>query len=216
MTPNGTFLGKIVLCQVHTDRMVNNGVYDASLIKGVDELWLTEDGVMGTSGSDVYVHAHHRLHPNKYRSVNKKEFRPNRLISIGFTGHYKLMSERFGWMRLGIAAEDVVVDLDRRVALDEIAGGVEVRTANGGVVPLGAAAVAKPCVPFTKYLLDDQHAPDNEVGPNRAFLEDGMRGFIFGLEGHTESSRLAVGDEVWAVSSDGGVASGGEGDQDLA
>ena len=37
------------------------------------------------------------------------------------------------------------------------------------------------------------------VAPNRAFLEEGMRGFVFGLEGKTEPVRIAVGDEVWAV-----------------
>lgn len=195
---NGTLLGRIVLCQIHTDRMVNSGVYHAEMITPVDELWLSEDGVVGVAETQVLVHAHHRLHPNKYRAENKKDFRPNRLVSIGFTGHHDLMCDRFGPADLGIGAEDVIVETDRRVNLDELAGGVEIRS-EAGTVRLDGAAVAKPCVPFTKYLLKDQGAADELVVPNRAFLEDGMRGFIFGLAGHAEPARVAVGAEVWAV-----------------
>lgn len=189
-------LGSITLCQIHRDRMVNSGRYHDELLTPVDELWLGEDGVVGVADDASYVHAHHRLHPNKTRAENRKELRPNRLLSIGFTGHYDLIAERFGQAPVGIGAEDIIVDLRERVELDRLAGGVEIRTADG-VVELSGAAVAKPCVPFTKFLLGDQDAADDVVAPNRAFLEDGMRGFIFGLEGKTEPVRITVGDEVW-------------------
>lgn len=195
-----TLLGRVVLCQVHTDRMVNSGVYDASMIVPVDELWLSEDGVVGVADTQVLVHAHHRLHPNKYRAVNQKDFRPNRLISIGFTGHHELICDRFGPADLGIGAEDVIVETDRRINLDELAGGVEIRSETGNV-RLDGVAVAKPCVPFTKYLLGDQDAADDLVGPNREFLNDGMRGFVFGLAGYVEPALVAAGAEVWACAS---------------
>jgi len=191
-------LGTIALTQIHRDRMVNSGRYHDDLLTPVEELWLGEDGVVGVSGDNVYLHGHHRLHPNKRRAENAKDFRPNRLLSIGFTGHYALVADRFGEVPLGIAAEDVIVEHDGRVELDQLTGGVEIRTADG-VIELADAAVAKPCVPYTKFLLGDQDAADEVVAPNRAFLEEGMRGFVFGLEGKTEPVRIAVGDEVWAV-----------------
>lgn len=189
-------LGKVVQLQVHTDRMVRDGHYHHELIERVDELWLGTDGVLGCRGSDVLVHAHHRLHPNK-NGADARDFRPNRLLSIGFTGHHDLIVERFGPQLLGSAAEDVMVDCGRRVTLAEIAGGVQVRR-RGAVVELVDGAVAKPCVPYTKFLLADANAPADVVAPNRSFLEDGMRGFVFGLTNHAAPVAIQVGDEVWA------------------
>lgn len=189
-------LGKVVRVQVHTDRMVSDGHYHHELVEQVDELWLSHDGVLGCRGSDVLVHGHHRLHPNKSRA-NAREFRPNRLLSIGFTSHHNMIVERFGSQSLGSAAEDVMVECGRQVTLDELAGGVQIRRA-GEIVDLVGAAVAKPCVPYTKFLLGDANAAPDVVAPNRAFLEDGMRGFVFGLANQTSPTSIVVGDEVWA------------------
>lgn len=192
-------LGDVVQLQVHTDRMVTAGHYHHELIRPVDELWLSPDGVLGSSGSDVLVHAHHRMHPNKNRP-DAREYRPNRLLSIGFTGHHALTVDWFRDVPLGSAAEDVMVRCDRRVQLDELTGGVQIRRGED-VIDLVGAAVAKPCVPYTKYLLDDANADPGIVAPNRAFLDDGMRGFIFGLANQTEPVSIQVGDEVWAHAS---------------
>jgi len=192
-------LGEVTRVQVHVDRMVQAGRYHDELIEQVDELWLSTDGVLGCRGSDVLVHAHHRAHPNKSRP-NPRDFRPKRLLSIGFTGHHALITDRFRKVPLGSAAEDVMVECDRQVHLDELTGGVQIRrTARGeSRIDLVDAAVAKPCVPYTKFLLDDSDAADKVVAPNRAFLEDGMRGFVFGLANQTEPVSIQVGDEVWA------------------
>lgn len=190
-------LGTIASCQIHTERMVNDGYYDASLRLPVDELWLSADGVVGVAGRQALLHAHHRLHPNKVRAENPKKFLPNRLLSIGFTGHTRMISERFRPVPPGIAAEDIMVDCDREVDLSELAEGVQIRS-SAGAIDLNDAAIAKPCVPFTKFLLDDQDAPDDVVAPNRAFLDGGIRGFIFGLAHLGEPAVLKPGDEVWA------------------
>ena len=192
------FLGTIVLCQIHTDRMVVDGRYETSYLLPVDRLWLTAEGLVGTKGNDALLHAHHAAHPNKYRPDNTKTFLPNRLLSIGFTGHERLRDERFGPQPMGIAAEDIIVDCDRRVDLAELAGGVRIRTATGPIDLVGAA-VAKPCVPFTKHLLGDQDAPDDVIAPNRAFLGEGMRGYLFGLANMTDPVSITSGDEVWAA-----------------
>ena len=190
-------LGPITLCQIHTERMVVDGRYVTDYLKPVERLWLTADGLVGDSNGLAALHAHHRHHPNKYRADNQRTFRPNRLLSIGFTGHERRRNERFGTQPSGIAAEDVVVDCDRVVDLSELEGGVRIRTA-AGPIDLVGAAVAKPCVPFTKHLLGDQDAADDIVAPNRAFLDDGMRGFLFGLAQLDQPVAITVGDEVWA------------------
>ena len=202
MTDTHEYLGTIVLCQIHTDRMVNGGRYETHHLMASDRLWLTPDGLLGETAGVATMHAHHRSHPNKFRSENTRNFLPHRLLSIGFTGHERLRNDRFGEHPSGIGAEDVVVDCDRRLELSELGGGVQIRT-GAGPIDLVGASVAKPCVPFTKHLLGDQDASDEVVAPNRAFLDDGMRGFLFGLENMGDPVAITVGDEVWAVRAKG-------------
>lgn len=194
-----TLLGPVVTTQIHVDRMVNGGHYDDHLILEVDALWLGVDGVIGQLGDQSLLHAHHRLHPNKHRAERPRDYRPNRLLSIGFTGHYDQMAERFGAAPIGCAAEDIIVDCEGTISVEQLSGGVQLRR-EGQVVELDGVAVAKPCVPFTKWLLRDQDADDETVAPNRAFLDAGMRGFIMGLAGQHEPVAIRVGDELWVAS----------------
>lgn len=195
-----TLLGPVIRTQIHTDRMVNSGRYDFEMIVEADELLLGPDGVVGQIGDAQVMHGHHRLHPNKTRDDNRKKFLPARLLSFGFTGHYAEMADRFGHAPIGCAAEDVIVQRHGVVTLDELRGGLQVRR-GGSAVDFTGAAVAKPCVPFTKYLLQDQEASDELVAPNRAFLDDGMRGFLVGLSDETEKATIRVGDELWVHTS---------------
>jgi len=191
-------LGSIVRCQIHTDRMVRDGVYVHDLLREVDALWLGPDGVVGAKGDEAILHAHHRLHPTRTIGATEKHrtYLPHRLLSFGFTSHYDLMAEHFGSAPLGCAGEDIIVDFDRQVVLDEVSKGVQVRRGDR-VVELVGAVVAKPCVPFTKYLLEDQHHPEEKIAPHRAFIDDGIRGFIVGLANQEETVDIAVGDEFW-------------------
>jgi len=191
-------LGAVVLCQVHTDRMVRDGVYEHKLLTEVDALWLGPDGVVGAIEDQAILHAHHRLHPTRTVGMTEKHrtYLPHRLLSFGFTGHYDLMAEHFGAAPVGCAAEDIIVASDGRVDLDQVSRGVQIRRGDR-VIDLIDAAVAKPCVAFTKYLLGDQQRPDERVAPHRAFLDDGMRGYIVGLANQQQTVDIAVGDEFW-------------------
>ncbi len=191
-------LGTIVLCQIHTDRMIHDGVYRDDLLREVDALWLSPDGVVGTVGEESLLHGHHRLHPTRSIGTTEKHrtYLPHRLLSFGFTGHYDAMIDHFGAASRGCAAEDVVVDYDGIVTLDEVSAGVQIRRGDR-VIDLIGAEVAKPCVPFTRYLLGDQATPEDKVAPHRAFLDDGMRGYIVGLANHIDLIDIAVGDEFW-------------------
>ena len=192
-------LGTIVLCQIHTDRMIHDGVYRTDLLREVDALWLSPDGLVGTVGEEALLHGHHRLHPSRTIATTEKHrtYLPHRLLSFGFTSHYNAMAEHFGEAPMGCAAEDIIVDFDDAlVSLDEVASGVQIRRGDR-TIDLVGADVAKPCVPFTRYLLGDQATPEDKVAPHRAFLDHGMRGFIVGLAEHTEPVDIAVGDEFW-------------------
>lgn len=191
-------LGSVVLCQIHTDRMVHDGVYHDELLAEVEALWLGPDGVVGMIGDRAILHGHHRLHPTRTIGATEKHrtYLPHRLLSFGFTSHYDAMVEHFGAAPTGCAAEDIIVDFDEVVTLDEVSDGVQIRRGDR-VIDLIEATVAKPCVPFTKYLLGDQQTPEDKVAPHRTFLDDGMRGFLVGLANQAETVDIAVGDEFW-------------------
>ncbi|MEM7273027.1 MAG: hypothetical protein AAF547_08120 [Actinomycetota bacterium] len=186
-------LGTVVKCQISARGLIQEKRYVAADIVDADELHLGPDGVVGWCAGRAVLNHHHRLNPRM------TTWKPHRLLSVGFTGHYAAMAERFGEARLGSAAENVIVDCDRIVPLDEVAPGLQVRCADGAVIDLTGATVAKPCVPFTKFLLGDQDAPDETVAPNRAFLGDGMRGYVMGLADQTEPAVIRPGDELFAV-----------------
>ncbi len=195
-------LGTIVKCQVSAQGLIQHKRYIDSDIINASELHLSADGIVGwcdrngdgdESGQAAVLNHHHRLNPRL------GTWKPHRLLSVGFTGHYNAMADRFGAAPVGCAAENMIVDLDRVVTLDEVSKGLQVRTADGEQIDLEGATVAKPCVPFTKYLLQDQDADDETVAPNRAFLDNGIRGFVMGLSNHTEVVVIRPGDEIWAV-----------------
>lgn len=191
-------LGSIVLCQIHTDRMIHDGVYRDELLTEVDSLWLSPDGVVGLVDEQAILQAHHRLHPTRTIGTTEKHrtYLPHRLLSFGFTSHYDAMVEHFGTAAMGCAAEDIIVECDEIISLGQVGGGVQIRRGDR-IIDLVDAEVAKPCIPFTRYLLGDQLTSEDNVAPHRAFLDDGMRGFIVGLAEHTEPVDIAVGDEFW-------------------
>ncbi len=194
---NALLLGTIVKCQVSARGLIQDGRYVDADIIDASELHLGADGIVGLCDGRAVLNHHHRLNPMA------KAFKPKRLLSIGFTGHYQAMADRFGGAPVGCAAENIIVDCDRIITEADLAGGIQVRAADeSSVIELEPAAVAKPCVPFTKYLLNDQDAGDDRVGPNREFLEHGMRGFVLGLADFAELPDAAVvrpGDQLWAT-----------------
>ena len=196
MTPRGEheLLGTIVKCQVSAKGLIQDGRYCDDDIIDASELHLGVDGVVGWCDGKAVLNHHHRLNPRL------RNWRPGRLLSVGFTGHYAAMADRFGSAPIGCAAENIVVECDRIVSVDDLAGGLQVRPADGSAtIDLEPAAVAKPCVPFTRYLLGDRDAGDEVVAPNRAFLDDGMRGFVLGLADRTGTAVVRPGDELWAA-----------------
>jgi hypothetical protein len=184
-------IGAIVLTQFQLNKLRDGGGdsrnYDPSnLAEG--RLLLTPWGVLGEWHDGWAVDRHHRDHPQN------ESHHPDRTLSIGFSSHYDLMGDRFGEIELGAAGENLIVDVDRRIMVDDLVGSLSIRSQDGDVVSLGPAAVATPCVPFTKFCLSDHDAPIEAIKENRAWLDDGMRGFVMAIEG---TMMVNPGDELW-------------------
>lgn len=182
------------MTQIHTDRMVFEGDYHHEMIIEVDTLHLSPDGLVGVQGDRAILHGHHRNHPNKARTLRPRKFRPDRLLSIGFTGHYEYMSQHFGPVPVGRAAEDIVIDHDGHVNLADIQNGIQIHR-DGFIVELPGGAVAEPCAPFTRHLLE-MHATKADPTQAREFLKHGIRGFVFGPPSNPPAFTITTGDTV--------------------
>ena len=183
-------LGRIVRIQVQRDPLKAKGQgYDPVPILAVEEAIIGPSGVIGRHHGGWVMDAHHAGHPNS-------RARGRRALSIGFSGHYDLIAERFGSAPLGCAGENLIVATDRRITLGDLEGVVVVRTADGEV-PLGGARVATPCREFTSFMLGRPDvAPREEIADDLDFLDNGMRGYILDMNTLEGAHRVKVGDEV--------------------
>jgi hypothetical protein len=186
-------LGEIVRLQYQRDHLkVLDGKYkryDPVNIVAVDELRFTPNGVEAGSIDAPVIDVHHRAHP---RSRN----RGDNGISIGFTGHYAIMRERFGErLTFGVAGENVIVDHPHRIQEADLAPGIAIETTSG-LALIDEIIVAAPCVEFSRYALDypQDERPDRTVSETVAFLHEGLRGYYAGV---AQSFTLRLGDRVF-------------------
>src|SRR5215216_1672990 len=120
------FLGSIVRLQVQTVSLKVGTApqrrYDPAGICAVPILELNDGGVQGwTADNEPLTDVHHRDHP-----ASKNRGGENG-ISLGFTGHYREMRQRFGQhLRDGIAGENILIEVDRQFQVEDLASGVVV------------------------------------------------------------------------------------------
>lgn len=169
-------VGRIVKLQVQRDSLRKGPVYSPRNIAEVSVLRLTPDGPIGFDGASWVVDRHHRAHPASAR------YDPARALSIGFSSHYEYMWERFDPIPLGSAGENVIVDADRRVSLSDLRGGIRIETSQGPAA-IATAAIAQPCVPFTRFATGRHHARADELVEQRDQLRRGVRGYVMALDG---------------------------------
>lgn len=183
-------LGRIVALQVQRDPLKQRGVgYDPSPVLQVKEASLDAQGMVGRSDDGWVVDAHHPAHPRARGGGN-------RALSIGFTEHYDRIAARFGRGELGCGGENIIVESDRRITVDDLAGTVVIRT-DDGEIELTGARVAAPCAEFTSYLLGlDQVMTKRELADDVEFLDDGTRGFILDVAHLDRPTTILVGAEV--------------------
>jgi hypothetical protein len=167
--------------------------YDPAPIRSVPAISLSDAGVVGLAeNGETIVDVHHRDHP-----ASKNRGGENG-ISLGFTGHYRAMRQRFGQhLTDGIAGENVLIAADRQIQVEALAAGVIVEDAAGRQLELRPVIVAAPCVEFSRYALKFPHGarPDATVTEALRFLDAGMRGFYATYEG--EPAVVEVGARVF-------------------
>ena len=198
---SATLVGRIVRLQVQTAHLKRGEQphrwYDPEPITAVAALRLAEGGVTGIAADGAIRHdVHHRDHPiSRNRGDNG--------VSIGFTGHYAAMRERFGaHLADGLAGENILVESDTVHAEAALGGTLLIETA-GGLVRLDAVIAAPPCVEFTRYCLQwpRDRRPDRTVTEGLQFLDGGMRAFYatFAPDG-SDAAEIHLGDAVYRVS----------------
>ena len=189
-------IGRLVRLQIQRSSLKTgekpNRAYDPAPILAVDRLWVTPDGVLGRGADGAWlVDIHHRHHPAT------KNDDGGHGVSVGFTGHYRAMRERFGdRLVLGCAGENLIAESDRMLAWDDLAAGLAVLDEDGAErVRLRVLQVAHPCRPFTGWALGERVAPE-VLKAGLQFLDEGTRGYYLLAE---STGEVAVGDRLVAL-----------------
>jgi hypothetical protein len=166
-----------------------NRVYDPTPILAVDALTLNVRGaiVRAREGEPLYD-IHHADHPHSKNDNMTNTF------SIGFTSHYEAMRAEFGdHMFTGCAGENIIIKTTERITLEMLGQKLAVTSPlTKRTNYIGSFAVAHPCKPFSAFALK---TTESNVKEALQFLDDGMRGFYFGLAGGPFIVNL--GDEVY-------------------
>ena len=118
-------------------------------------------------------------------------------MSLGFTSHYALMRDRLGErITLGCAGENIIVETERRIALEDLEGGVVLLAPDGReLTRLEVLQVAQPCRPFSGWALGGV-VEARVLKETLQFLEGGTRGYYCVGVG---TGIVAVGDRVALV-----------------
>lgn len=187
----GDAIGPIVRLQVQRIPIKVKGEgYKPEFLLPVDRAAVDAWGMVGWDDGQWIVDAHHRAHPSR-RGGGRRP------LSVGFTGHYGLMAERFGSAPIGVAGENIVIE-GSALSLDDLGDGLVVETSTGDTILLERPRVAAPCVEFTSFMLGLDHvAPLADIEDPLADLHDGRRGFIVAADHAPNPVELAPGDVVY-------------------
>jgi len=186
-------IGSIVRLQVqrYPIKVKGEGYLPAG-IQPVERAAVDVWGMVGWHDDTWILDAHHKAHPSS-RGGGRRQ------LSVGFTGHYKLMQERFGRAPLGVAGENIIIE-GPPLSLADMGEGLIIETNEGLELSLERPRVAAPCLEFTSFMLGlDDVASRDEIEAPLADLHDGRRGFIVAADHATTSAELRPGDKVYAM-----------------
>jgi len=182
-------LGTIVRLQVQATPVKASGRYDPTSILTAQSASISEAGMLMWSGTGWVIDAHHRNYPRARGGGNRP-------LSIGFTGHYAAMDDRFGDVPIGIAGENIVVE-GPAVRMSDIGSGIVIRRPGGKEISLTSPRPAAPCRPFTSFLVGSSDIlPRENIRDELDFLSDGTRGFLVEMDQAEGHQFIEVGDEV--------------------
>jgi hypothetical protein len=166
--------------------------YDPAPLLEVAALEVGPRGVLGLprAGTEAVdgpvLDVHHADHPaGKNRGANGLSLLPR--------AHYERMRQRFGPHLVdGTAGESVLLDTPVAWGPEALAGPLELETADGGRLALDRAAVAAPCVEFSRFCLGrgPGSPDDDELVAALDALDGGTRGFYVTALG---TGRIEVG-----------------------
>jgi hypothetical protein len=187
----GEPIGPIVRLQVQRIPIKVKGVgYLPEEILPVERAAVDAWGMLGWVDGAWVVDAHHKSHPSR-RGGGRRP------LSVGFTGHYALMEDRFGSAPVGVAGENIVIE-GRALSLGDLGEGLVVENGAGDLISLERPRVAAPCVEFTSFMLGlDEVAPLAEIEEPLGDLHDGRRGFIVAADHSPQPIDIARGDMAY-------------------
>lgn len=183
-------LGRIVRLQVQREPLKSKEIlYDPSPLASVDRAAVGSGGMVGWVGGGWMLDAHHVAHPRARGGGN-------RALSIGFTGHYARMAERFGEVPVGVAGENIVIGHEERLFETDLQGALVI-IGRDGDLEARVSGVAAPCREFTSYLLGlGAVAERSAIADELEYLEHGTRGFIVDVSTLSRPVSIEVGDRV--------------------
>ena len=181
-------IGQVAKLQVHRNPLRKGNVYSLNHLVEVSALRLTPDGAIGFDGSSWVVDCHHRAHPSAV------PYKPQRVLSIGFSSHYEYIWRRFEPIPFGAGGENLIVETDRLIRLEDVEQGIRIESSSGAA-SIGAAAVAQPCVAFTRLVTGRPDAGATDIVDERNCLREGIRGFVMALDG-IDNFDVAPGDRL--------------------
>lgn len=171
-----------------------NRTYSPAPLLAVSRLALGPDGVLGAApdgGEAWLVDVHHRAHPHSRHDDGVNG------VSVGFTGHYAAMRDRFGErVVVGCAGENIIAAATGVLRFEDIRNGLAIVAPDGRErIRLRVNQVAHPCRPFTGWALGARVEAE-ALKRHLEFLDDGMRGYYCAAEG---VGVVEVGDRVLAL-----------------
>jgi hypothetical protein len=190
----GEFVGEIVRLQVQRVPIKVRGIgYLPQEILPVELASVDAWGMLGWHDGAWVVDAHNKAHPSR-RGGGRRP------LSLGFTGHYAAMAERFGDAPIGIAGENMIVD-GPALWLSDLGAGLIVELPEGELL-LERPRVAAPCTEFTSFMLGlDEVAPVEDIEDALSDLHDGRRGFIVAADHAPTPVTISSGSKVFLATS---------------
>ncbi|MGI8538021.1 MAG: hypothetical protein ACR2K2_16435 [Mycobacteriales bacterium] len=189
-------LGTVLRLQVQRSRLKPGErgarVYDPVPLLQVVALEVGPRGVVGVTEDGPLLDVHHADHPDS-RNVKLRNG-----LSLLPLPHHTALRTRYGEHLFdGAAGESLLLDTAGPWTLDALAGPLRLDTADGDLLELTHAAVASPCVEFSRFCLGRGLGPvDAAVEQAMRDLDGGARGFYVRTAG---SGRIQAGARLWTV-----------------
>ena len=168
--------------------------YDPTRLLVVDELLLSQPGVVGVTHEGQHAVDVHNAHHPETKSRGDNGF------SIGFTSHYESMRHRFGdHIANAYAGENILVETNTLFSPDDLKNGLVILQAQtGNTVFLTDIRPILPCLPFSSYAANKPLA-SFEVKDALQFLMDGKRGFLAELVDKSTTVSVHTGDMLYKL-----------------